>query len=274
MKRYRHYTQDRAIVLSCFGSVVEQKRYEDLKKKVEEKFPTCKVFLAFSSRMVLKHLNKKNEEFKNLPQVLADVDMLGYKNIVVSSINLFPTDEHEFMKKIVNGFNHFSLANINCSDAILTKTKHTNALLKSLHVKVSQEDVANLFIIHGTPRLDTPGIESINNTSKYLEYIAQNNFTCSLEGAFAYNDIKDILKRKIEQAGFKKVQIVPLLLVSGNHYRKDMFEIKEDLSDVFDASLAPSLGQSEHFNLLGLQETEDIIFSNIEEVFIKSGNKL
>ena len=31
MKRYRHYKKDKAIILSCFGSVVEQKRYEQLK---------------------------------------------------------------------------------------------------------------------------------------------------------------------------------------------------------------------------------------------------
>jgi len=35
--------------------------------------------LSFSSRMVLKDLKRRGIEYKNLPQVLADVDMLGYR---------------------------------------------------------------------------------------------------------------------------------------------------------------------------------------------------
>ena len=27
MKRYRHYKKDKAIILSCFGSVIEQDKY-------------------------------------------------------------------------------------------------------------------------------------------------------------------------------------------------------------------------------------------------------
>jgi len=273
MKRYRHYKKDRAIVLSCFGSIIEQQRYLDLKELVQKEFPTCDVFLSFSSRMVLKHLEKKDEKFKNLAQVLADVDMLGYKHIVVSSINLFPTDEHEFMKKIVDGFSSFSLANINYTDAILTKTKQTSTFLKELHVEVSKEQTANLFVIHGTPKLDTLGIESINYCAKYLEFLDERNFSFSLEGAFAYGDVKDIIKNSIKKRGFKKVQVIPMLLVSGNHYEKDMFEIKDDLSSEFESSIA-SLKEQKSFNLLSIANVQNIILENIKETFTKSGYAL
>ena len=83
MKRYRHYKKDKAIILSCFGSVIEQDKYLDLKKLVEDTFHNVDVFLSFSSRMVLNNLHKRDMDYKNLPQVLADVDMLGYKNIIV-----------------------------------------------------------------------------------------------------------------------------------------------------------------------------------------------
>lgn len=270
MKRYRHYKRDKAIVLSCFGSIIEQQRYIDLKELVQKEFPACDVFLSFSSRMVLKHLEKKDEKFKNLAQVLADVDILGYRHIAVGSINLFPTDEHEFMKKIVSGFKSFSLAQISHSDAILTKTKQTSKFLKDLHVEVSKEKTANLFVIHGTPKLDTLGIESINYSAKYLEFLDERNFSFSLEGAFAYNDVKDIIKMKIKKAGFTKVQVIPLLLVSGNHYEKDMFEIKDDLLSDFESSVV-DLKNQKSFNLLGLPNIQNIILENIKETFVKMG---
>ncbi len=272
MKRYRHYKKDKAVVLSCFGSIIEQQRYLDLKELVQKEFPDCDIFLSFSSRMVLKHLEKQDEKFKNLAQVLADVDMLGYKHIVVSSINLFPTDEHEFMKKIVEGFKSFSLAHISYSDAILTKTKQTSSFLKDLHVEISKEDTANVFVIHGTPKLDTFGIESINYCAKYLEFLDERNFAFSLEGAFAYSDVKDIIKANIKKRGFEKVQVIPMLLVSGNHYEKDMFEIKDDLLSDFQSSVV-SLKNQKSFNLLGIKNVQDIIVDNIKETFTKMGLK-
>ncbi len=271
MKRYRHYTKDRAIVLSCFGSIVEQKRYVQLKKIVADEFKECEVFLAFSSRMVLKHLQNSGENFKNLAQVLADVDLLGFRFISVVSVNLFPTDEHEFTKRVVDGFKQFSLANINFSDAILTKTKDTNTFLKSLHRQVSKDECANLYIIHGTPKLDTLGIDSINYTLKFLEFLDERNFTCSLEGAFSYGDIKSQLKNKIKQKGFKNIQIVPMLLVSGSHYKKDMFEICLDLKSDFESSLFSSCDDS--FNLLGLKSIQRILLNNTYESLAKMGLK-
>ena len=272
MKRFRHYNKKRAIVLACFGSVIEQQKYLDLENVIVEKFPDCDVFVSFSSRMVIKLLKKKkNEEYKNLPQTLADIDMLGYKHVVVSSINIFPTDEHEVLKKIIDGFKNFSLANISFTNALLTKAKDTTAFLKDLNEQISKDDTANLYVIHGTPKLDTVGIDSINYTSSFLELISENNFTCSLEGAFPYFEINDVIKSRIEKLGLKKVQVVPLLLVSGNHYIEDMFEIKDDLSDKFESFIVPSLTKSEKFNLIELPMIQNIIEKNIQNTFKMMG---
>ena len=272
MKRFRHYNKKRAIVLACFGSVIEQQKYLDLESSIVEKFPDCDVFTSFSSRMVIKLLKKKkNEEYKNLPQTLADIDMLGYKHVSVVSINIFPTDEHEVLKKIVDGFKHFSLANISCTNALLTKTKETTAFLKDLNEQISKDDTANLYVIHGTPRLDTVGIDSISYSASFLELISENNFTCSLEGAFPYFEINDVIKSRIEKLGLKKVQVVPLLLVSGNHYIEDMFEIKDDLSDKFESFIVPSLTKSEKFNLIELPMIQNIIEKNIQNTFKMMG---
>lgn len=268
MKRFRHYNKKRAIVLACFGSVIEQQKYLDLEAKVKEAYPDCEVFTSFSSRMVIKMLKKeKDEVYKNLPQTLADVDMHGFKHVVVVSVNIFPTDEHEFLKKIVTGFKHFSLANIGFTSAILTKTKDTTLFLNDLHKKVSKEDTANLYVIHGTPKLDTIGIDSINYSASYLEQIDDRNFTCSLEGAYPYIYMNDAVKRKIKAKGFKKVQVIPMLLVSGNHYMKDMHEISDDLSDTFESSIVEPMTDSTNFNLIELQTTQDILLINIKESF-------
>jgi len=271
MKRYRHYKQDKAIILSCFGSVIEQNKYLELKKIVENRFTDCDVFLSFSSRMVVKDLEKRDINYKNLPQILADVDMLGYKNIIVASINLFPTDEHQVIKNTVDGFNKFSLSNIRYTNAILTKSKDTTLFLKALNNQVSKENVANLFVIHGTPALELGGIESIRYSADLLEYLDDKNYTCSLEGAFPFYAIKDNLINKLKQNTVKNIQIIPMLLVSGNHYIKDMVEIKDDLANDFNSSIVESQSNGDRFNIIELKKTVEIIINNIQEEIIKLG---
>ncbi len=273
MKRYRHYKKDKAVILSCFGSVIEQQLYLDLLEDMKREFEGVDFFLSFSSRMVLKDLHKRGLEYKNLPQVLADVDMLGYKNIVVASINLFPTDEHELLIRTVEGFRNFSMANIRYTKAIINKTKETSLMLKSLNEKISKDGVANLFIIHGVPILNLAGLASVSYTEEFLRLLSNNNYTCSLEGAFPWYAVGDRLIEKMKQNGIKRVQVVPMLLVSGNHYIKDMVEISQDLSKHFEANIVPSITKSDRFNLLELDSVRSIIRQNIKEEIIKLGCK-
>jgi len=271
MKRYRHYKKDKAIVLACFGSVIEQEMYLSLKKEVEAKFEGVDVFLSFSSRMVLKDLQKRGMDYKNLPQVLADVDMLGYRNIIVASINLFPTDEHELLVRTVEGFKNFSYANIRATKAIINKTKETSLLLKKMNESINQEQWANLYVIHGVPILDLAGLSSVSYTDAFLKAISKKNYTCSLEGAFPYYAMKERLMEQMREDGVTHVQVVPLLLVSGNHYFKDMVEISDELGEQFESRVVPSITNAERFNLIELEDIRSVIFQNIKEEITKLG---
>jgi len=272
MKRYRHYKKDKAIILACFGSVIEQEMYLTLKRDVEAKFEGVDVFLSFSSRMVLKDLQKRGMEYKNLPQVLADVDMLGYKNIIVASVNLFPTDEHELLMRTVKGFQAFSFANIRATKAIVNKTKETSLFLNNLNSSIDEEGWANLYVIHGVPILDLAGLSSVNYSEEFLKTISPKNYTCSLEGAFPYYALKESLVAKMRANGVTKVQVVPMLLVSGNHYFKDMVEISDELGEQFESRVVPPINGSKRFNLIEIEDIRAIIFQNIKEEITKLGH--
>ncbi len=267
-KRFRHYNKDLAIVLSCFGSVVEQQKYIRLKEFVESKFEAADLFTAFQSRMVIKKLAKNGEEYKTLTQTLADVDALGYKRVVVVSINLFPTDEHQLVKRIADGFNTFSESYIKITDAIFNKTKYTTKALQAISDKFKSEDTANLFIIHGTPKLETIGTASIDYAGGFLSKIAKRNHFCSLEGAYPFHAVKDSIIEEIKDKGFKKVKVIPLLLVSGNHFDNDAVEIQEAMDGYFETSIAMDGG--EKFALIEEDYILDIIVAEIKEEIKKT----
>jgi len=277
MKRYRHYNRGTAIILSCFGSVIEQEKYLEFEKFIQSAFPEIAVFTAFSSKMVIKELAKRGEVYKNLPQVMADVDMEGYKRYIIVSVNIFPTDEHEVLIRMVKGFREFSLANIRYTNPLLHKTKETSNYLNMLDSKIREKnnDIINLYVIHGVPVLNLGGLESVNYTANFLRVINENNLTCSLEGEFPFFAIKDAIKRDILKLtdGDKsaKVQIVPMLLVSGNHYDKDMKEICSEVGEYCDATIVESITKDSKFNLIEQESVKEIFRDNIEVEIKKLG---
>jgi sirohydrochlorin cobaltochelatase len=278
MKRYRHYDKDLAIILSCFGSVIEQDKYFDFQRYIQESFEGIDVFISFSSKMVIKKLAKEKKEYKNLPQVMADVDMMGYKKYIVASINVFPTDEHEVLKKIVKGFREFSLANIRYTNALLHKTKESSLFLKKLDEDIRKDDkeMINLYIIHGVPVLDLAGLESVRYTADFLRVLNPNNLSCSLEGEYPFYAVKESIKTQIlsrlQKNPDTKINIVPFLLVSGNHYDNDMQEILQEIKEYApQAKIVDDLDGSGKFNLLGLNEVREIFKQNIEVEIKKLG---
>jgi sirohydrochlorin cobaltochelatase len=46
MKQYRHYNKGTAIILSCFGSVIEQDKYFKFHEYIEKSFKNIPVFTA------------------------------------------------------------------------------------------------------------------------------------------------------------------------------------------------------------------------------------
>lgn len=274
MKRLRHYNKGTAIVLSCFGSVVEQKRYKALKKKISEAYPSCEVRLALSSRMVIKKLNKEGEENQHLPLVLAELDLEGYQRILVISCYLFPTDEHKQVEKIVAGFRQFSLSNIEYTPAIIHHTHSANDLLSGLNQQFSQGADINLYVHHGAPYLDNAGHQAISYCDTLLSRLSAKNISCSLEGALPFELLQSTIQNKIESMGHNgkpTLRIIPMLLVSGNHFVKDMNEIKQKLSDKCDVILAQD-EYGESFNLLAMKEVMDILHLQIEQGLIRLGS--
>ena len=269
MKRYRHYNRGTAIILSCFGSVIEQQKYLEFEAYIKEAFKDIDVFSAFSSKMVIKALAKEGKTYKNLPQVMADVDMLGYKRYIIASINIFPTDEHEVLIRMVKGFRTFSLANIRYTNPLLQKTKESSLYLKGLDEKIRRGDreLINLYIIHGVPVLNIGGLEAVSYAADFLRRLNKRNLTCSLEGEFPYYALKEVIKEEIlafaSDNGRVRVQIVPMLLVSGNHYDKDMREICDDIGEYADATIVDSITKDEKFNLIEQEEVRAIFKENI-----------
>lgn len=268
MKRLRHYNQGTAIVLSCFGSVAQMPRYQALAKRIQETYPNIDVRIAVTSRMVIKKLARKEQHYQHLPLVLAQLDLEGFQRILVVPVYLFPTDEYLQIQKTVAGFAGFSLANIEMTPAIIHDTQQANALMHAINQRFSKGGASNLFICHGAPYIDNAGHQAISYVDSMLSKLSHNNSMCSLEGAWAYRFIAPEFIRKTEQQQIDEVRLIPLLLVSGNHFENDVHEIKQQLSDSFSVSIAEPI-EGESYCLLDEPQVHTIIDKQIKDGLVR-----
>lgn len=271
MKRLRHYNQGTAIVLSCFGSIAQVMRYERLAKRIQDLYPNTDVRIAITSRMVIKKLAQKEKMYQHLPLVLAQLDLEGFQRILVVPVYLFPTDEYLQIQKTVTGFKTFSLSNIEITPAIIHDTHNANALMHAINQRFSTNSDGNLFICHGAPYIDNAGHQAISYVDTMLSKLSYKNSICTLEGAWAFDYIVPEFVRKNKQQKTQEkmhIRIIPLLLVSGNHFENDMHEIKQQLEADFNVSLAQPI-QGESYCLLDEPQVNSIIDKQISDGLVR-----
>ena len=271
MKRLRHYDKDLAVVLSVFGSSDDSamEQYLQLKQEVEQAIPDeIGVRIAISSRTVLKKLEKRGQKCFTLAEQLANLDRLGHRKVIVSSINVFPTEEHRYLERIVDAFKNIS-DRYEITVPLFSRSKKTNEFLDYLNSELrAKYNVSNIvYIAHGAPNLSSPGSQAFTYVRDYLQMLNHRNFFYTIEGSYPYK--KEFLLKEVEKLDqvngkTNDILVVPLLLVAGVHSKNDIQEIKDELSENFDRVEIPEDFLSDgDFSLLKLQKTREYFIGEI-----------
>lgn len=274
MKKLRHYDKNIAVVLSVFGSseMPAMKQYHDLEEHVKQNVPTdIELRIAISSKTIMKKLEKQGHHYLTLLEQLANLDRLGYKKVIVASINLFPTGEHEYIQKVVDTFKNVLIAKYEITAPLFTKAKQTNDFLCILNNKLrTKYDISNiLFIAHGAANLASPGNSTFAYIREYLKVLNPRNYLYTIEGAFPYDQCHFLREVELENKNFiedNRLLVVPLLLVAGNHFKNDIIEIKEALNEEFTEVIIPECScDTDGFSLLKISATLDYFVDEIKE---------
>lgn len=274
MNILRHYDKELAVVLSVFGSSDESAiaTYKGFFYDVKENLPENALLrMSMSSRTVLKKLEAKNEYYLTLPEQLANLDRLGYKKVVIASINAFPTEEHENILKITKAYEKYiSYSKYQVTNPLFTNAKVTNKYLENLNNSLRSKYNCKylLFIAHGYKHINTLGYQSFMYVRDYLKLLHPANFLYSIEGGYPYHTsaiIKDISANTPDSINDETILLVPLLLVAGNHFKNDINSILLNLKDHFKEILLPNDFQNNgDFCLLNLIETKSLFIENID----------
>jgi len=219
----------KAIVVVSFGTTFDDARtacIESVETKIKAEFPDYEVRRAFTSKIVMSRLAERNIQVDSLEQALTKLQKEGYKEVVVQTTHL--TTGEEYDKKVIAVVHNYAKAfdKITIGRPVLTfngenGTPNDFAIaakaLKTQMPLLQFPDRTVVFMGHGSPHQHNPAYASLQQALdaagiRAVVGVVEETDTPNLE------DVQAALKAK----GIKKVVLMPLMLVAGDHANNDM----------------------------------------------------
>lgn len=217
---------EEAILIVAFGTRVEKARvsYTNVDKQVKEAFPDQEVRWAWTAHSLLK--SSQGEAMLSPQEALARLGTEGFKKVSVLSLHVIPGQEYSNLVETALAFEGLpkGIEEIRLSPPLLWDTDSmrivAELLLKSVPAKRKAGE-AVLFVGHGTHH---PAGIYYPALQYYLSAVEPQAFVGTVEGDLNLEVVSKALKAK----AIKKVWLIPLMTVAGDHAMNDLFGDEAD----------------------------------------------
>jgi len=221
--------KDKALVVVSFGTTFPETREKDLEaveNALAQAFPDREFKRAFTAKIVMQRL-LENDGIKvdDLETVLNNLAKEGYKDVLIQPTHL--TYGEEYAKKIMTTVHNYKdkFAKLSVGRPLLADEKDYELVAMALQTQIPQlaNDEIVVFMGHGSPRQHNPAYNILEMNFKKFGIPA-------IIGVVEEDDhpnFEDMLAQ-LKQTKAKKVLLMPLMLVSGDHANNDMAGEEED----------------------------------------------
>ncbi|CNJ99805.1 cobalt chelatase [Yersinia frederiksenii] len=216
----------KALLVISFGTSYEQTRQKNIaacEQQLAAAYSDRDVFRAFTSEMIIRKLRKRDGLLINNPRealkLLADQ---GYQDVAIQSLHVINGDEYEKVATEVrafsDGFHHLVLGT-----PLLSSFADYQQLLVALQAQMPPlaADERVVFMGHGASHYAFSAYACLDHLMTSL------NFPALVGAVESYPEIRHIITR-LQQQGVRKVHLMPLMLVAGDHAINDMASAEPD----------------------------------------------
>lgn len=220
----------KAILVVSFGtSHIEalKSSIEKIENRIRDEFKDYDVFRSFTAHSIIKKLKERDNLDILIPEkALEDLKDKGYEEVVVQPLHIIPGEEFDYIKGIVE-HNRDNFKNIKLGRPIFFYQgmnglpEDYTLFIESIKELLENEESVILFG-HGTEHPANAVYGMLQTVLVDEGY--DNVFVATVEG---YPTMENAIK-KIKNKGIKKTKLVPLLLVAGDHAKKDMASDEDD----------------------------------------------
>ena len=225
----------KAILVVSFGTTYEDTRkvtIDAVESKIKQAFPDYEVRQAFTSRIIIKKLAERDGIYMDTEkQALEKLKNEGYTEVIVQPLHMEAGDEYEKVSRVVAHYEHSkSFSKIALGRPLLYfvgqegKPDDYSILIEGLKQQLPKlgKGEAVAFMGHGGVH---PSNAAYGTLQLKLQDEKMNNvFIFTVEGYPSLENLQENLKEK----KVKKVTLMPLMVVAGDHANNDMAGDEED----------------------------------------------
>ena len=236
------------LLVVSFGTSFNDSRVEDIKAiedALQEAYPEYAVRRAFTAQIIINHiLARDGEEIDNMEQALERAVANGVTDLVVQPTHLMHGAEYDEMCETLEEYADL-IDNIVVAEPLLGEVGEDATVINEDKVLVAEavvaaaveeagydsleameEDGAALVLMgHGTAHTAKVTYSQMAAAMDDLEYA--NVFVGTVEGE-PEETACDVIIEAVQDAGYTKVFLRPLMVVAGDHANNDMAGDDED----------------------------------------------
>lgn len=223
MKRRRlRMNNTNGILVVSFGSSYEETRkksIDQLEKEIQEAYPEFSLYRAFTSLRIIKGLKEKGTQIDDVEEALEKMRGDGIKKVIVQPTFMIRGLEYEKMCKSIEKYKQDFKA-LYIGAPLLTSVEDYFEVIEIIANEVNkiQEDEVILCMGHGVEHFMSVSYAALDYMFKDRGY--ENFYVATID---AFPRLEDVMKH-FDKKGYKRVRILPFMLVAGHHVQKSVME--------------------------------------------------
>ena len=211
----------KAILVVSFGTSynpTREKTIDVIEKKIGEAFPDCQIYRAWTSKMIMAKLLKRDGvKIHNVKEAMEQMQRDGITDVLIQPTHVINGIENDLMKEDALSCRD-SFHSITFGTPLLTSEQDNCDMIEAIHQEFSylKADEALVLMGHGTTHYANAIYAALDYTFKDKGY--PNIHLGTVE---AYPSMETLLK-VIREQNPSKVVLAPFMIVAGDHARNDM----------------------------------------------------
>jgi sirohydrochlorin cobaltochelatase len=215
-------TEKKAILLVAFGTSVTGagKVFDRIDEQTRKEFSGMEIRWAFTSRIIRAKLAREGKGMDSPEMALSRLMNDGYTHVAVLSLQTIPGEEFHELYQNARLFGQMAggLEKVLVARPLLSSAKDMETVAGILMKNIPGRKPADavIFMGHGTGHHPADAIYLAMN--QVFQEIDPRAFVRTVEGGLSI----DTLLPRLKQLKIKKVYLVPMMSVAGDHARNDM----------------------------------------------------
>lgn len=251
----------KALMIVSFGTSFDEAMpaIVNIEETCRRAFPDYDFYRAFTSGMIIRKLKKtKNIVIHNPQEVMEQLAAEGYEEVLCQPTHIINGMEYEKMMGMLAPYKD-RIPVIRVGRPLLTDEedyrKSCQIVMQELDRPLEQDE-AFVLMGHGTEHFSNSAYCQFENMLRDLGY--ENTYVGTVEGFPGL----DYVIRRMKIRGIRKVYLMPLMIVAGDHARNDLAGAEADSWD----SLLQAEGFETEIILKGMGEIDAIAALFVEHL--------